>query len=364
MEQSLGNKENLSVVEDEANPSQQRYLKKVSVRSNTSASRINLPYPVDRDKVNFIDWDAREYQITPNDPRWVLPPNFDIGATEWYQNLPQQEQIKVGMGRIAQVITVGAQFEMALNMGIFSMNMDPELQFEDKRYSMHEATEENEHIMMFQELVRRMEPEMKRLGVEIDGGPAWFVAAAPTVTLISRKFPLGFWQVVLTGEEPIDRIQRSLRDYDRDLEKQGIEEGRIHPLVRKIMDVHIEEEAGHIGYANDRLERSLKVTKKDKEAGKDRVGKIQRGLLAAATPLLYKTFADIILVPSKKSQKSMGIPREVAKEVWWGSEEAKKTYHSLFKNALRRADKDGLRNGEVKNTIGSVAWRALGLVEK
>ena len=346
----------------DSNVSLQGYDKKVHVRSEASARKYNNPYPVET--IDSINWDDPEYAITPDDPRWILPKEFDLGATEWYQNLPQQEQIRIGMARIAQVITVGAQFEMALNMGIFSNTMNPNMNFEERRYSTHEAVEEGHHILMFHELVRRMEPEMKRLNIEVNGTPAWFVAAAPVATLVSRKLPLGFWTVVLTGEEPIDRLQRSLRDHDRNLEREGTDEGRIHPLVRKVMDVHIEEEARHIGYASDFLGRTLKITQEDKKSGNDRLNKIERGLLAAATPLVYKTFANLILRPSKQSQKAMGIPRNVAKEVWWDSENGQRTFHDLFKNALRRADRDGLRDGEVKSTIGRIAWRRLGLESK
>lgn len=339
--------------------SSDRYEKKVRGRNAASARKYNNPFPVET--VESIDWDAPEFAIIPKDPRWILPKGFDVGATDWYQNLSQEEQIKIGMARIAEVITVGAQFEMALNMGIFASNMDPKMNYEDRRYSTHEAVEEGHHILMFHELVHRMEPEMKRLGIEVNGIPPWLIAAAPAVTLVSRKLPLGFWTVVLTGEEPIDRLQRSLRDYDRALEQDGITEGRIHPLVRKVMDVHIEEEARHIGYASEYLGKTLKITRADKEAGNNRVSKIERGLLAATTPLLYKTFANVILRPSKQSQKAMGIPAEVAKQVWWDSESGQETFHSLFKNALRRADRDGLRDGEVKSRIGRIAWRCLGL---
>jgi hypothetical protein len=341
-----------------------RYEKMVQVRSEASARKYNNPYPVE--KVEFIDWDNPEYAITPNDPRWILPPTIDIGASEWYRKLPEEEQIKIGMYRIAQIIQIGAQFEMALNMGIFSDNMNPRKNAEDVRYSHHEAVEEGHHIMMFLEFLKRMKPTLKEMGVkEVNGAPAWFVAAAPLVTIISRKLPVGFWTVVLTGEEPIDRMQRSLRDYDRSLEKQGREEGRIHPLVRKVMDVHIEEEARHISYAGGYLGKTLEISKEDKESGKVKVGKFGRAVLAATTPLLYDSFAKIILRPSKQSQEDMGIPKDVAKATWWESDQGQEAYHNLFRNAVRRADRDGLRDGEAKSTIGRVAWRLfLGMGDK
>jgi hypothetical protein len=340
--------------------SQESYEKRVQARSDKSARILNTPYPAET--VNSIDWNAEEYKIIPNDPRWIMPPTVDIGADEWYQNLPQEEQIKIGMYRVAQIVKVGAQFEMALNMGIFSSNMNLKKNPIDIRYSHHEALEESEHIMMFLELLKQMEPELNRLGIDnVAGGPEWFINVAPMVTLVSRKLPLGFWSLVLSGEEPIDRLQRSLKDYDDNLEAQGITEGRIHPLVKKVMDVHIMEEAGHIGYANNYLGKRLEISSEDKEAGKDTVGAVNRSALALGTAALYNVFAKIIVVPSKQSQKDMGIPKEVAKRVWFESEYGQEAFHSFFKNALRRMDKDGLRDGEVKNRVGQAACRLFGL---
>ena len=338
----------------------QSYENKVQARSERSARIYHTPYP--NETVESIDWNAEEYKIIPNDPRWIFPSTIDIGASEWYQNLPQEEQIKIGMQRVAQIVKVGAQFEMGLNMGIFSANMNLKRNAKDVRFSHHEAVEESHHIMMFLQLLEHMEPEMRRLGIEeVNGGPDWFVKIAPVATLLSRKLPLGFWSLILTGEEPIDRLQRALRDYDDDLARKGITEGRIHPIVKKVMDVHIYEEAGHIGYANDYLRKHLEISEEEKEAGEDKVGTFNRSALALGTAALYNVFAKIIVVPSKSSRKAMGIPDDVAREVWFDSENGQKTWHSFFANALKQMDRRGLRDGDVKNKVGILACRLFNL---
>jgi len=74
--------------------SRQSYENKLRGHIDASARKINLPYPTK--EVSSIDWDNPEYAITPNDPRWILPPTIDVGASKWYQEeLTEQEQIKV-----------------------------------------------------------------------------------------------------------------------------------------------------------------------------------------------------------------------------------------------------------------------------
>lgn len=66
-----------------------------------------------------IDWDAPEMAVVPDDPRWILSYDVDpIGRHPWYQALPQDKQIAIGMWRQANVAKVGLQFESILIRGL------------------------------------------------------------------------------------------------------------------------------------------------------------------------------------------------------------------------------------------------------
>lgn len=313
----------------------EEYDEKVHRWSKKSAEVYNNPYPVKT--VNFIDWDSPEFAVVPDDERWILPPTFDIGASQWYQDLPRERQIEIGMYRYANVAKVGSEFEEALISGIALRNQLLPSHSEEKRYSTHEAEEEQRHILMFNEMANR-------IGSKPHGAPDWFRNISPLVGVVARKMPVGFWAVVLAGEEPIDYTQRQLIDMGR----KGTD---IHPMLEKVMKVHVAEEARHIGFA-DRFQRQ----------NIDKLTPLQKKLFAAALPLVLRLAANAILKPSKQAQQDMGIPDSVVDEVWWNSETGRKNRQDLFINTGKRADALGLRNGDPKtgapaNKIGKFAWK-------
>lgn len=321
-------------VDDEA------YKKKLQILSNRSASVVHMPYPNDR--IDSINWDAPEFAIDPDDERWILPPNFDLGASKWYQNLPKREQIRIGMYRCgAQVPKVGSEFEEALIAGIALRNQCLDVDSEEKRYSTHEAEEEQRHILMFNEMA-------KRTGTKPHGAPNWFRRFSTHVGIVSRRMPVAFWAIVLAGEEPIDHTQRQLIKMSR----QGHE---LHPMLEKVITLHVEEEARHISYADKFQKQHF-----------DKLSDVEKGLFAATLPFILRIAANTILKPSKQDQKAMGIPKDVVKEIWWDSEKGRKDLNDMFSNTARRADILGLRNGDEKtgaqrNKIGQIAWRLAGL---
>lgn len=307
--------------------------------SKKSAEVYNNPYPVKT--VNFIDWDDPEYAVVPDDERWIMPDNFDIGTSQWYQNLPRERQIEIGMYRYAQVAKVGSEFEEALIAGIALRNQRLSSDSEEKRYSTHEAEEEQRHILMFNEMVNR-------IGAKPHGAPEWFRNISPLVGPVAIKIPVGFWAIVLAGEEPIDYTQRQLIDMAR----QGAE---FHPMLEKVMRVHVAEEARHIGFADRFQKQNI-----------DKLTSRQKKIFAFMLPFVLNFAYRAILVPSKESLEDMGIPKSVAKETWLTSETARRNRQNLFANTGKRADVLGLRNGDPKtgaaeSKLGKLAWRLSGL---
>lgn len=315
------------------------YESRVHRWSKKSAEVYNNPFPVKT--VNFIDWDSPEFAVTPDDDRWIMPNNFDLGASEWYQQLPREKQIEIGMYRYAHVAKVGSEFEEALISGIALRNQLLPSDSEEKRYSTHEAEEEERHILMFNEMVNR-------IGSKPHGAPSWFRNMSAYVGFVARRFPVAFWAVVLAGEEPIDHTQRQLLEMGRN----GTP---VHPMLEKVMQVHVAEEARHIGFADRFQKQNI-----------DKLTPLQKKLFAASLPLILRLASDAILKPSPKAIKDMGIPKEVADQIWWKSETGRKTRQELFINTGRRADILGLRNGDEKtgapkNKLGQLAWRLSGL---
>src|SRR2546428_505580 len=48
-----------------------------------------------------IDWDAEDYRIDPEDPRWELGSDDVLGATAWYCAQPQAARARLGLHLVA-----------------------------------------------------------------------------------------------------------------------------------------------------------------------------------------------------------------------------------------------------------------------
>src|SRR5438270_8949384 len=67
------------------------------------------------------------------------------------------------------------------------------------------------------------------------------------VVKLGRRFPELFFLFVLGGEEPIDYVQRQ--------ELRGGHD--VHPLLERIMRIHVTEEARHLSFARHYLKRNV-----------------------------------------------------------------------------------------------------------
>ena len=219
---------------DARSPGQAEYEQTLKDLSEASVRRNFDPY-ID------IEWDSPELAITPDDPRWVCDPRFDpIGRHPWYQAQPLAKQIEIGMWRQANVAKVGLQFESILIRGIMQYTAVQPNNSPEFRYATHEAKEECQHTLMFQEFVNR-------IGMDVPGGAWWFRRLSPIVPLAATTFPMIFYMGVLGGEEPIDHLQKQ---FLRSAESQ-------HPAMTAVMQIHVAEEARHISFAHQLLEHRI-----------------------------------------------------------------------------------------------------------
>ncbi|HET9420898.1 MAG TPA: diiron oxygenase, partial [Nocardioides sp.] len=267
-----------------------------------------------------IDWEHPDLAVDPTDERWILPEADVLGRHPWYQALPKAEQIRVGLYRQANVTKVGLQFEQILIAGLMNYafrlpNGSPEF-----RYSTHEATEECHHTQMFQEFVNRS-------GQDVPGGSRFFRAIGPVLPLAARLVPFGFFYGVLAGEEPIDHVQKTI------LRAGDSPDRSMHPLLQRIMQIHVAEEARHIGFAHQYLQHKA-----------PRLKRHERAVLSVAVPVIMRWLCDEILVPSRKARKDMGIPRSVVKDLYWDNPESRKMLRDLFGDVRMLAEETRMMN--------------------
>jgi hypothetical protein len=293
------------------------YVDMLTTLSEGSVRRNFNPY-------TDIDWNSPEFEVIDNDPRWVLPGTDPLGRHPWYQSQPLEQQIKIGMWRQANVAKVGLHFESILIRGLmeyafWAPNGSPEY-----RYCLHEAVEECNHTMMFQEMVNR-------IGVDVPGMPRLLKWIQPLIPLVAGPLPIPFWFGILAGEEPIDHTQKNV-----------LREGTtLHPIMERVMAIHVAEEARHISFAHEYLRKRLPHLPWRK-----------RFLLSVYVPLTMRILCSAIIVPPRSFWKTFDIPRSVRKDVFFRSPESRQMLRDMFGDVRMLCHDTGLIN-----PVAKLVWR-------
>jgi len=226
-----------------------------------------------------VPWDDPEMQIRSDDPRFRLIDADPLAQTAWYRSLPEAEQARVGLVRIATAMRIGWEFENVLQRGLLLQAFwltDCEPEF---RYLHHEVIEESQHTMMFNEFIMRS-------GMKVKGIPFPRKIASANVVRMARHFPGLFFLFVLGGEDPVDHVQRlhlQVEDF--------------HPLVRTIMRIHLTEEARHLSFARQYVKREV-----------PRIPRWRRTMMALYAPVLFGVMTRMMVFPSRSLLKSVGAP--------------------------------------------------------
>src|SRR3954447_6508807 len=218
-----------------------------------------------------VAWDDPEMRIEPEDPRWEMDADGGLGATEWYRSQPQGVRARIGLQGIVSAMKTGLQFESILKRGLLEYAATLPNNAPEFRYAYHEVIEEAQHSLMFQEFVNRS-------GIDVPGMSKLMQFGARGVVKLGRKFPALFFLFVLGGEDPIDYVQR-----------QDLRSGKeLHPLLERIMRIHVTEEARHLSFARHYLKRNV-----------PKLGWFRRRMLALRIPFILGSMAGLMLKPSK-----------------------------------------------------------------
>ena len=296
------------------------YVDLLTTLSEGSVRRSFNPY-------TDIDWESPEFAITASDERWILPATDPLGRHPWYRAQSIERQIEIGQWRQANVAKVGLQFESILirglkNYAFWVPNGSPEY-----RYLLHESVEECHHTMMFQETVNR-------IGADVPGMPRLLRWLSPLIPLAAGPLPIPFFFGVLAGEEPIDHTQKNV------LREAG--EGRqLHPIMERVMAIHVAEEARHISFAHEYLRKRL-----------PRLSRRQRFWLSLHVPVIMRVLCQAIMVPPRSFFRQFGIPRAVRKELFFRAPESRQLLRDMFADVRMLCHDTGLMNPPA-----TLAWR-------
>jgi hypothetical protein len=275
-----------------------------------------------------VDWDGPDMAVDADDPRFELPAVDPLGATDWYRSQPPAIRAHIGLHRIAAAMKVGEQFESYLKRGLLEFAAKLPNNAPEFRYVYHEVIEEAQHSLMFHEFVDRS-------GTDVRGMPAFIRFFARGVLLLARFFPSLFFIFVLGGEDPIDHIQRrALRG-----------ENGMHPLVQRIMRIHVTEEARHLSFARAYLRRRV-----------PQMNVLSRAVLRVAAPVVLGVMAVLMLAPPRSLVRTYRVPRRVLWRTYVTGASARRE----AKDAVAKPRRLCLELGLV-GPITRQLWRAAGI---
>jgi hypothetical protein len=277
-----------------------------------------------------VPWDDPEYRIDPTDPRWELASDDGLGATAWYRDQPADVRARIGLHGIVGNMKAGLQFESILKRGLLEYAFKLPDHSPEFRYAYHEVIEEAQHSLMFQEFVNRS-------GLDAPGLTWDLKLGARRVIGMARHFPALFFVFVLGGEDPIDHVQRTELRSGRDL----------HPLLERIMRIHVTEEARHLSFARQYLRTTVPT-----------LATWQRAIISIEAPLILSVMATVMMRPPRALVDEYEIPKAVLAEAYGpGSSARQATRVSL------RKVRNLLREVGLVNPISKRLWKTLGIWE-
>ncbi|KXP14896.1 AurF N-oxygenase family protein [Tsukamurella pseudospumae] len=179
-----------------------------------------------------IDWDA------PIDPdKFFLPPHMcTLYGTDIWNAMSREEQIALSKQEMVNLLSMGIWFENLLNRLLLRDLLTKDPTSRDAFYSLTEMGDECRHMVMFGKVIDRVGERPYRLR-------GWKLAVVKYV-LAPVIRGQAVWIAALVGEEIFDAQQRQIKD-----------DPELQPIVARLMQIHVTEEARHIGYARDGARR-------------------------------------------------------------------------------------------------------------
>jgi hypothetical protein len=185
------------------------------------------------DPVVDIDWEAPLV-----DGHWFMQPErMSLYGTPMWDGLSGEQRIELSRHEVASISSVGLWFELILMQMMVRDLYDEDPRSSRMHYALTEVADECRHSLMFGKAIDRC------------GTPAY--GPIPRLHRLGRLmktigYGVSAYASILVAEEILDRWQREV-----------IGDQRVQPLVRMVSRIHVLEEARHMTFARDQIERML-----------------------------------------------------------------------------------------------------------
>ncbi|HUM00170.1 MAG TPA: diiron oxygenase, partial [Mycobacterium sp.] len=115
----------------------------------------------------------------------------------------------------------------------------------------------------------------------------------------------------------------------------------LHPIMERVMAIHVAEEARHISFAHEYLRKRLPHLRRR-----------QRFILSLHVPIIMRVLCQAIIVPPHSFFCEFGIPREVRKELFFRAPESRRMLQDMFADVRMLCENTGMMTRPAK-----LMWR-------
>ncbi|WP_375501854.1 diiron oxygenase [uncultured Jatrophihabitans sp.] len=202
-------------------------VRKTATRLLGSSSRNSYSPELD------IDWDAP----VESDKRFMPFERVSLYGTELWETLTDEQRIELSRHELASVASTGLWFEIILieMLARWAYGQDP--QDPRTQYALTEIGDETRHVLMFAKAISALGAPTYR--------PARWIRNVAKVYKATAAGPALF-APVLVAEEITDRLQR-----------ETMNDESVNPLVRMVNRIHVVEEARHVRFAREEVQRQM-----------------------------------------------------------------------------------------------------------
>ena len=183
-----------------------------------------------------IDWEAPLV-----DGLYGMPAHrVSLYGTDLWEQLTEEQRVTLSIHEVCSIARVGLWFEIILMQMLLRYAYDRDPRTQHIQYALTEVADECRHSVMFARMT-------ERYGVP-DYKPRWYAHNSGRLFKTIASGPAMF-AGTLVAEEITDQLQR-----------EGMKDAGVQPLTRMVSKIHVTEEARHVRYAREELERLMPHT--------------------------------------------------------------------------------------------------------
>ena len=240
-----------------------------------------------------LDWDAPLV-----DGAWFMQPErLSLYGTPMWDAMTPEQRVELSRHEVASIASVGLWFELILMQLMVRELYDQDPRTERTQYALTEIGDECRHSLMFGRAIARC------------GVPAY--GATPHVHRLGRGFKMlaggvSAYASILVAEEILDRWQREL-----------MKDERVQPITRMVARIHVLEEARHMTFAREEVQRKLEGISKAQLVVQQHLT-AQTCLMVARSLVNPKVYLSVGIDPREGRRAALANPHYRATMQWMG----------------------------------------------